>query len=187
MRAYVREHVRGVTAVVSAVSLALVFSAAGGYVPRSLLPRVDSLVTVIPHINAVLSAMAIVTILVGVRAIRNGNIDTHRRAMLTSAGLFGLFLGLYLYRVSLEGPTTFRGPDEIRRFVYLPLLAVHILLAIVCVPLVYYALFLAGTHDVSELPDTPHARVGRIAAILWLVSFTLGILVWLMLHVAPWQ
>lgn len=183
MRQYVRANVRAVTAVVSAVSLALVFSAAGGFVPDSLLPRVDSLVTVIPHVNAVISATAIVTILVGVRAIRNGRVSRHQKAMLTSAGLFALFLVLYLYRVSLEGPTTFTGPDVVKQYLYLPLLAIHILLAIVCVPLVYYALFLAGTHDVSELRNTPHARVGRTAAALWLISFTLGITVWLLLHV----
>lgn len=183
MQAYAREHVGGIAAALSIVSLALVFGAVLGYLPDALIPRIDPLVAVIPHINVVISATAIVTILGGVRAIRRRDVDRHRALMLTSAGLFALFLVLYLYRISLEGPSEFTGPDAIYRFLYLPMLAIHILLAVVAVPLVYYALLLATTRPVSELPATPHARVGRIAATLWLVSFALGISVWLMLHV----
>jgi putative membrane protein len=182
IRETVREHVPAATALLTLVSLALVFGAVLGYVPETLLPHVDTLVTAVPHLNAVISLAAIGTILAGVRAIRRGDVARHRVAMLTSTVLFATFLALYLYRVSLEGPTEFTGPDAIRQFLYLPVLAIHILLAIVCVPLVYYALLLAGTHSVAELPDTPHPRVGRVAATLWLVSFTLGIVVYVMLY-----
>jgi putative membrane protein len=181
VRRRVREHIPAATAFLTVVSLALVFGAVGGYAPA--LPRVDPLVGVVPHANALISATAIATILTGVRAIRRGNVTRHRRAMLASTALFGLFLVLYLYRVSLEGPTEFAGPDTLRRFVYLPMLAVHILLAMVCLPAVYGALLLAGTHRVAELRETPHRRVGSVAATLWLVSFSLGICVYLMLHV----
>lgn len=183
VRNRIRAHIPAVTALLTVVSLALVFGAVGGYVPDSALPRVDPLVAVVPHANALVSAAAITTILVGVRAIRRGNVTRHRRAMLASTALFGLFLLLYLYRVSLEGPTEFTGPDTLRRFVYLPMLAVHILLAIVCLPFVYGALLLAGTHRVAELRETLHPRVGKVAATLWLVSFSLGICVYLALHV----
>lgn len=178
-----RDRVRELTAILSVVSLALVFAAVRQAIPKAVLPRIDPLVAVIPHLNALISLVAIGTILAGVRAIRRRDIETHRRRMLTSAGLFALFLLLYLYRVSLEGPSEFPGPDPVYLYVYLPILAIHILLAIVAVPVVYYVLLLALTRPVSELPQTAHARVGRVAASLWLISFTLGIIVWLMLHV----
>jgi putative membrane protein len=41
---------------------------------------------------------------------------------------------------------------------------------------------IASTHDVSELPETAHPRLGRIAAALWLISFALGIVVYAMLY-----
>jgi putative membrane protein len=63
------------------------------------------------------------------------------------------------------------------------MLAIHILLAMVCLPFVYGALLLAATHRVPQLRETLHPRVGRVAATLWLVSFSLGICVYLMLHV----
>jgi len=179
----VRKRVPALTGVLTVVSLALVFGAVGGYLPAAALPRIDGLVVAVPHLNALISLSAIGAILVGVRAIRRGNVSRHRVAMLTATGLFALFLLLYLYRVSLEGPTTFTGPAPLKRFLYLPMLAIHILLAMVCLPLVYYALLLAATHSVAELPRTNHPRVGRVAALLWLVSFTLGICVYLLLHV----
>jgi putative membrane protein len=172
------------TAVLSAVSLALVFAAAMRAIPDAFLPEAPAwLLAAIPHANAVVSLLAIGTILAGVRAIRRGDVGRHRRAMLATTALFATFLVAYLYRVALKGPTPFDGPAAVESFVYLPVLAIHILLAIVCVPLVIYALLLALTHSVSELPETRHPRVGRAAAALWLVSFTLGIIVYAMLYV----
>jgi len=182
MQQQVRDHVPELTGLLSAVSLALVFGAVLGAVPEGALPRAEGLLDLIPHLNAVISLAAIGTILFGVRSIRRGDIDRHRLSMLASTALFAAFLVLYLYRISLEGPTEFAGPDAVRQFFYLPLLAIHILFAIVCVPFVYYALLLGGTHAVSELPSTNHARAGRIAASLWLVSFALGVVVYLLLY-----
>jgi len=179
-----REHVRGVTAALSIVSLALVFGAVGGALPRDLLPAAPGLLSLVPHVNAAVSTVAIATILLGVRAIRRGNVRRHRQLMLVSLGLFGTFLALYLYRVSVVGTTPFAGPDFLYRYVYLPTLAVHILLAIVCIPLLYYVLLLAVTRTPAELADTPHRRVGRVAATLWLVSFALGNVVYALLYVA---
>jgi len=178
-----REHVPELAGTLTALSLALVFGAVLGYLPASVLPRVETLLAAVPHLNAAISLVAIATILSGVRAIRRGNVRRHRTAMLASTALFAGFLLLYLYRVSIEGPTAFAGPAWVRGFVYLPLLAVHITLAIVCLPLVYYVLLLAWTHPVAELSGTLHPRVGRIAATLWFVSFSLGLVVYTLLHV----
>jgi putative membrane protein len=181
-RARLRDHVPLLTAVLTIVSLALIFGAVLGYIPASVLVHNDALVAAIPHLNALISAAAIATILVGVRAIRAGDVERHRRAMVTTTLLFAGFLALYLYRVSLEGPTSFQGPAVVEQYVYYPMLGIHILLAMICVPFVYYALLLGGTHPVEQIPHTSHKRVGRIAATLWLISFSLGIGVYLQLH-----
>jgi putative membrane protein len=181
-----REQVRSLTAVLSVVSLALVFAAAGGRIPQSTVPGAPEwFLDLIPHVNVAISATAIATITVGWRTIRRGRIDRHRIAMLASFGLFAAFLTLYLYRlVATGGPEPFPGPDAVYQFVYLPILAIHILLAVVCIPLVYHALLLAGAYPIHELPETNHARLGRVAASLWLVSFSLGIVVYGLLHAA---
>lgn len=179
-----RERVPALTGLLTLVSLALVFGAVGGAIPAALLPHApDSVVAAIPHLNALVSAVAIATIVGGVRAIRRGNVERHRRLMVTTFALFGTFLALYLYRVALEGPTDFAGPAVVETYVYFPVLAIHILLAIAAIPAVYYTLLLAVSYPVSELPQTNHPRAGKVAATLWLVSFTLGIVVYAMLYV----
>ena len=183
LRARARGHVRGLTALLTVVSLVLVFGAALGAVPRSVLPRApDAVFAAIPHVNAVISTVAIGTIFLGVRAIRRGDWQRHRAFMLTTLVLFVGFLALYLYKVSMQGPAPFPGPDAVYQFVYLPTLAIHIVLAIVCLPLVYYVALLALTRSVSELRGTTHARFGRVAAVLWLVSFVLGNVVYALLY-----
>ncbi len=180
-----RERVGPLTAILSVVSLIVVFAAAGGQIPQSAVPGAPAWVLdLIPHLNVAISVAAIATITVGWRAIRRGDVERHRLAMIASFGLFAAFLVFYLYRlIAMGGPQPFPGPDAIYQFVYMPLLVVHIFLAVVCVPLVYYALLLAAAYPVDELRRTNHARFGRLAASLWLVSFTLGIAVYVLLYV----
>ncbi len=182
MRLRVSDHVGFVAGVLSTLSLALVLGTAAGAVPRSVLPRFDPLLAAIPHLNTAISLVALSVILGGVRAIRAGNVSRHRRAMLAGLGLFGAFLVLYLYRVAVVGPTHFDGPAWVASYVYLPLLAVHILLAIVCVPLLYYVALLGLTTPVPRIPETPHPRLGRITAALWVTSFGLGVVVYVLLY-----
>lgn len=183
MERQVRERVPALTAVLTIVSLALVIGAVRGYVPAGVLPRAsDPILAAIPTINAAISTVAIVTILVGLRAIRRGAVRRHRRLMLASFGLFVAFLVLYLYRISLVGPTHFSGPAWVESYVYLPILVVHMGLAMVSIPLVYYVLLLAYGHPIGELGETRHPTVGRVAVALWLVSFAMGVVVYLLLY-----
>ena len=137
---------------------------------------------VIPHLNAIISVAAIGTILAGVRAIRAGEVDRHRALMLASFGLFAAFLLLYLYRVAVLGPSTFPGPDRVRTYVYLPVLLVNIGLAVFCVPFVFYALLSASTRPISAIYDSNHRAAGRVAATLWLISFSMGVIIYALLY-----
>jgi len=181
--AYLRpDRVRVVTAVGSVLSLSIIFAAAGGYVPPSAVPSApEPVLRAIPTVNVAISAVAIGTIATGWRAIRRGQVRTHRRAMVTAVGLFATFLTLYLYRLTVAGGAAgFDGPAAVYRLVYLPILVGHVGLAIVCIPLLYFTLGLALSHGVGELRATVHGRVGRVAATLWMTSFALGIVVYLL-------
>lgn len=183
MKAFVRQNTVAVAAVLSVVSLALVFGAVLQVGATALPHAPAAFLAAIPHVNAAISLTAIATIVAGVRAIRAGDVDRHRVLMVVSFVLFAVFLVLYLYRVTVEGPTPFDGPPLVETVVYYPVLAVHVSLAIVCLPLLFYVLSLAYAHPVSAIPGTNHRRIGRIAAALWLVSFSLGIVVYLLLYV----
>ncbi|WP_323676586.1 DUF420 domain-containing protein [Halorubellus sp. PRR65] len=185
MERRVRRNLREVTAVLSVVSLALVFAAARQAIPGSVLPGAPAWVLdLVPHVNAGISLVAIVCIVLGVREARAKRFDAHRRYMLAAFGLFVAFLALYLWKVALKGPQSFPGTGVVE-LAYLGVLAVHMLLAIVCIPLLYYVLLLAWTHSVAEIPETNHRRVAKVAAPLWLVSFVLGNVVYVLLYLAP--
>ncbi|WP_330632489.1 DUF420 domain-containing protein [Halocatena halophila] len=183
MSSFARDHVLGLTAILTIGSVGVVFGAVLGFIPTEQLPHHDGLLVAIPHLNALISAVAIGFILGGWRFIKRDMVERHRRSMMSALFLFIAFLALYLYRVTIEGPTTFAGPETIKSYLYLPLLAIHIALAIICLPLLYYVLLLGLTRSVVEIYDTRHRTIGRIAAPLWLISFALGIVVYLLLYV----
>ena len=184
MMAMVRRHLLVSSLSLSVLAISAVFAAVLGWIPGALMPTAPAVVpAVIPHINAVISTAAIVTIIFGVRAVRRGAIMRHRQLMLTTLGLFIAFLVLYLYKVIVAGPVTFSGPAEVYQRVYLPILAVHIVLAVICIPFITHAVLLGITHEVRELYQTRHRLVGRIGAMLWLISFALGNVVYLLAYI----
>ena len=67
------------------------------------------------------------------------------------------------------------------------MLAIHILLSAISVPVVVHAVVLGLSHTPSELRETAHARVGRIAVAAWGLSLFLGIVTYVMLnHISGW-
>lgn len=183
LRALIRRHVVIWTGLLTVTSLALVFAVVGGLVPSALLPRArPSLVEAIPHVNAALSILALGAIAGGIRAVRTDDVPSHRRRMGLAFALFVVFLGLYLYRIAIAGTRSFPGPSVLEPL-YLLVLGVHVSLAILSLPLLYYVLLLAYGYEVSEMPATNHPRVGRVAAALWASAFALGIVVYLSLYV----
>lgn len=156
--------------------------ALSGRPPASLPPVLARLVALAPHLIAVINASALIVLLRGRTAIRAGRVALHRRLMLTAAVLISAFLVLYVMRVALGGTKAFPGPPAVRLYLYLPLLAIHVLLSIASVPLVVYNLLIGLTRPVGAIGATGHPRVGRAAVALWSVSLALGIVVYVMLN-----
>jgi putative membrane protein len=101
--------------------------------------------------------------------------------MLSAFVLILLFLALYLPKVGGGGEKHFVGPEMVR-YAYLIMLAIHIVLSVVAVPVVLYAVVLGLTHTTPELRNTAHARVGRIAAATWILSLSLGVVTYVLLN-----
>ncbi|WP_436347775.1 DUF420 domain-containing protein [Natronorubrum sp. FCH18a] len=176
-----RERPMGVTIFLSIVGYALVI---GTFVLD--LPIYPDLtlgqVNVLTHAIAVINAVTTVLLVAGWYWIRVGEIEKHRKSMISAFALILLFLVTYLTRVGGgDGEKLFVGPDTVY-YAYLLMLAIHIFLSIVAVPVVLYALILGLTHTPSELRQTSHARVGRIAAGAWVLSLVLGVVTYLLLN-----
>lgn len=185
-RSFTRDHDIAVAAVLTVVGYTAVIGTFAGAFPYPELSM--GTVNVLTHLIALVNAATLVCILAGWYWIRQGNVDRHKKAMVSAFALILLFLVIYLFRVGGGDTKIFDGPEFIRNFVYLPMLAVHLFLSIVAVPVVLYAVILGLTHTPRELRDeTPHKRVGRIAAGSWAVSLFLGIVTYVMLnHMYGW-
>jgi len=144
---------------------------------------VDSPLTgILPHAIAVVNFMALLSLQLGYRAVRRGELGRHRLFMLASFILITAFLVMYVSRLILGGVKEYEGPELLRLYIYLPALAVHLALSIVSVPLVLYNVSVGLTTDFGRIRSTGHNTVGRWAVRLWSTSLALGILVYLMLN-----
>ena len=179
-RRRLRERPIGVTIVLTIVGYTLVIGTFVADIP--IYPDLtNAQVNVFTHAIAGINAVTTVLLVLGWYWIRTGEVEKHRLAMTGAFATILLFLVVYLIRVGGGGTKEFVGPVLVRN-VYLVMLAIHIILSIVAVPVVLYALILGLTHTPTELRDTAHARVGRIAAGSWILSLVLGIVTYLMLN-----
>ncbi|PSP71173.1 DUF420 domain-containing protein [Halobacteriales archaeon QH_6_68_27] len=176
---------RRVTAALSLVGYVLVL---GAFTPYAPFPSIsDELTVLLGDAIAVVNTFALVAILAGVSFIKRGEVRKHRAAMLTAFTLILAFLAMYLLKVGGGFEKSIVAPGPVY-YAYLAMLAVHILLSAVSVPVVLHAVVLGLTHSPAELRETVHARVGRVAAAAWSLSLFLGIVTYVMLnHVYGWE
>ncbi|MFC4406164.1 DUF420 domain-containing protein [Haloarchaeobius iranensis] len=181
VRGTVRENVLTTTVVLSALGYALVLGTFAGLFP--IYPELGRETTdLLSHAIAVVNTIATISLALGWYWIRNGEVDKHRAAMTTSFSLILVFLVLYLTKVGGGGEKAMVGAPDLVYGAYLVMLAIHIVLSVVSVPVVLYALVLGLTHSPAELRNTAHKRIGRIAAGSWILSLTLGVVTYVMLN-----
>ena len=101
--------------------------------------------------------------------------------MMSAFLLILAFLVMYLLKTGGGGRKEFVGPDT-AALLYFAMLAVHILLSMVSVPLVLYNVTVGLTHAREEIAQTAHRRVGRVTVVVWSVSLTLGVLAYVLLN-----
>jgi len=132
----------------------------------------------LPALNAILNGLSATALLVGYVHIRAGRLGQHRAAMLTAFGFSTLFLVGYILHHALHGDVRYPLTAPLRSL-YLPLLASHILLATVALPLVLAAFFFALSGRTPQ-----HRKVARWTFPIWLYVSLTGVITYLMLRLA---
>ena len=132
----------------------------------------------LPALNAALNGLSAMALLIGYTFIRARRIQAHRAAMMTAFGFSTLFLVSYILHHALHGDVRYPIHAALRS-VYLSLLASHILLAIVALPLILVTFFFSLTGRIPQ-----HRRVARWTFPLWLYVSITGVVTWAMLRVA---
>ncbi len=132
----------------------------------------------LPAVNAALNGLSATALLIGFTFIRARRIAAHRASMLTAFAFSTLFLVGYILHHALHGDV--RYPLHAAwRSVYLPLLATHIILATVALPLVLVTFFFALS---GRFPQ--HRRIARWTFPLWLYVSVSGVITYVMLRLA---
>jgi putative membrane protein len=131
----------------------------------------------LPAVNAALNALCTVFLLVGFNYIRQRKITQHRNSMFGAFVVSSVFLVTYIVNHVLHGDMKFPLGHPTARFLYLwVLLLPHILLAVVCLPLILITFFLSLS---GRFPA--HKRLARWTWPLWLYVSVSGVVVYAML------
>jgi putative membrane protein len=132
----------------------------------------------LPALNALLNGLSATALLLGYTFIRARRIPAHRAAMITAFGFSTLFLISYIVHHALHGDVRYPAHAALRS-VYLPLLASHIILAVVALPLILVTFFFSLTGRIPQ-----HRKVARWTFPLWLYVSLTGVVTWAMLRLA---
>lgn len=132
----------------------------------------------LPALNAVLNGLSAISLTIGFFFIRRREIAKHRAAMMTAFAFSSLFLVSYIANHAIHGDTLYPVHNSTRT-VYLTILASHILLSIVALPIVLITFFLSLSGRFRQ-----HKKLARWTFPLWLYVSVTGVVVYLMLHAA---
>lgn len=141
------------------------------------------------HVNATLNSIATLLLIAALVLIKQGKERAHQRAMQAALAVSAAFLGCYLYYHYQVGSVSFTHGGVVR-YVYLTILASHVVLAMSVPFLALWAAWL-GTRALSlpkEETDAVaafrrrHRAVVRWAYPVWLYVSVTGVIVYLMLY-----
>lgn len=134
--------------------------------------------SILPPVNAALNATATALLLFGRRFARSGQVERHKRVMLTAFGVSSLFLVLYVaHKVSRDFENTTFNAVGWAKSAYLMLLGSHVVLAMT-VPVFAIVLIRLGLRD----ERARHARIARVAWPIWIYVSITGVLIYLLLY-----
>jgi putative membrane protein len=128
----------------------------------------------LPAVNAILNGLCTIALLIGLYFIRHRQIIKHRNAMFTAFIFSSVFLVSYITNHALHGDTHFDRLSPWWPF-YWKLLASHIILSVIALPMILITFFLSLT---GRFPA--HKRLARYTFPIWLYVSVTGVIVYVM-------
>jgi uncharacterized membrane protein YozB (DUF420 family) len=130
----------------------------------------------LPHLNALLNAIAATLLTSGYINIKRGRIGAHRACMIAAVMTSALFFVSYITYHAQVGSKPFPGTGVLRA-IYFVILIPHVILAATVPPLAIVTLRRGLRRD-----DDRHRRVARWTLPIWLFVSVTGVIVYLMLY-----
>lgn len=131
----------------------------------------------LPLISTIFIGISAIFVALGWIAIARRQIDLHKKMMFLGAVFASIFFITYVAKTVFVGSTAFGGPEEVKLY-YTIFLIFHITLATTAAGLGITAL-VSGYKNNMRL----HRRLGPITSVIWFLSSSSGILVFLLLYV----
>jgi putative membrane protein len=130
----------------------------------------------LPALNALLNGLCAIALCVGLYFIKHLNKEAHRTSMLLAFAFSSAFLIGYIVNHALHGDTIFPGHGPVRTL-YLSILASHVILSMIALPMVLTTLFFSLTGRF-----TLHRRIARWTFPIWLYVSITGVVVFVFLR-----
>ena len=128
----------------------------------------------LPLVNAVLNGLATLALVTGFYEIRQRRPLHHRASMFFAFFFSAIFLVSYLVNFALHGETKFNRANVWWPF-YWKLLASHIVLSTIALPMIFITFFLSLT---GRFPA--HRKLARWTFPIWLYVSVTGVIVYMM-------
>jgi putative membrane protein len=145
----------------------------------SAIPKLNVDLGFDPHLfamaNAVINSVVAVLLIAAYIAVRKKKYLQHKNLMFAAMYLSIAFLVSYIAHHLFAGETKFGGTGTIR-YIYLILLATHILLAAVILPFILFTAYRGLTGEYEK-----HKKLSKYTWPLWLYVAVTGPLVYLMI------
>ncbi len=132
------------------------------------------IIPVIPPTLALLNTVSASLVSFGYINIRRDNKTAHKACMISALAVSSVFMIFYLYYHAKVGYIPFAGQGNVR-YVYFSLLASHVLLAVLVLPMV---LITAGLAIMGKF--SPHKRIARWTLPIWLYVSITGVIIYIM-------
>lgn len=134
----------------------------------------EEIIPYLPHFQAILNTLAAVLLARGYHFIKNKDRIRHQRCMIAALLVSTVFMVSYLTYHAEVGYTPFTGQGIIRPF-YFTLLASHVILAAVIVPMVLTTAYFAMVGNFDK-----HPRLARWTLPLWFYVSVTGVLIYVL-------
>jgi len=131
---------------------------------------------ILADVDAALNGIAFLLICAGLVAIKRGNVQLHKKLMLSAVAVSAVFLVCYLVYHFNADPVRYEAQDWTRP-VYFGLLISHVVLAVVQVPLILRTVWL-GLKDRRDA----HRRWAKVTTPIWLYVSLTGVIVYWFLY-----
>jgi len=133
-------------------------------------------ISLLPHLNAILNALAACFLVGGFMFIKADNRDAHQRCMIIALIISGLFLISYVIHRFYVPIFVFQGDGVVRIFYYILLIS-HVFLAIIIVPMIAVTVIRALRERFIA-----HKKIAKWTWPIWMYVSISGIIVYLMLY-----